>query len=88
MNWLREDIKWKKEKKFQAKKYMRCVIIHVQLATKRDILITGRYALFVLAQVARIKSTVNQQVVSVANLSSKFLSKYHNQVKINYTFTA
>jgi hypothetical protein len=59
----------RKEKKFQAKEYMRCVITPVQFATKRDILITRRYALYVQVRVARIKSTVYRQEVSVANLS-------------------
>jgi hypothetical protein len=48
---------------------MRCVITLVQFATKRDILLTRRYALDVQARVARINSTVYQQGVSVANLS-------------------
>jgi hypothetical protein len=63
MSLHREDIKWMKKKKFQAKEYMRCVITLVQLATKRDILRTRRYALYVQERVARIKSTVNQQGV-------------------------
>ncbi len=51
---------------------MRCVITPVQFATKRDILITRRYALYVQARAARIKSTVYQQGGSVANLSFSF----------------
>lgn len=51
---------------------MRYVITPVQFATKRDILITERYALYVRAQAARIKSTVCQQGVSAANLSSGY----------------
>jgi hypothetical protein len=63
---------WKKEKKCQAKEYMRCVTTPVQFATKKDILITRRYVLHVQAQVARIKSTVYQQEVSVVISFSHF----------------
>ena len=50
-----------KKKKFQAKEYMRCVIIRARLAIKKDILKTRRYALYVQAQVAKTISPVYQQ---------------------------
>jgi hypothetical protein len=59
--WKREKLKWEREKKFQTESYMRYVITPAQTATKKDILITGRYAQHVPAQDARIKNTVHQQ---------------------------
>jgi hypothetical protein len=71
----KENIKWKKEKEFQAESYMRFVITPAQTAIKKDILITGRCALHVLGQVAGTKSTVHRQGGSGATLSFNLIAK-------------